>query len=190
MESLKSSNPYDEVLYPGHPFAQTHPDRLATMARLFGMNPAPVERCRVLELGCGDGGNLIPMAYTLRHSQFVGLDLGTRGIAVGQEMIDALALSNVKLQCRDILASGEELGMFDYIISHGVYSWVPPPVQERMLAICGECLNPHGVAYISYAVYPGAHVRTMVAEMLQYHARRFASAQEQIQQAGAMLAFL
>ena len=62
MESSTAQNPYDEVLYPGYPFAQAHPDRLGAMARLFGMNPAPVEACRVLELGCGDGGNLIPMA--------------------------------------------------------------------------------------------------------------------------------
>jgi len=190
MESIKLVNPYDEVLYPGHPFAQCHPDRLSTMARLFGMDPAPIEHCRVLELGCADGGNLIPMAYTLRDSQFVGLDLGARGVAAGRQMIEALGLVNARIECRDILASVEGLGKFDYILAHGVYSWVPPAVQERMLAICGECLNPHGVAYISYAAYPGAHVRAMIGEMLQYHARRFPSPQERIEQARALLSFL
>ena len=190
MNSPLSPNPYDEVLYAGHPFAQTHPDRLATMARLFGMNPAPVDACRVLELGCGDGGNLIPMAYTLPQSEFVGLDLGVRGIAKGQETVNALGLRNMRIECRDILNAGAELGMFDYILAHGVYSWVPAAVQDRILAICSDHLHPQGVAYISYAVYPGAHVRTMMAEMLKYHAHRFRNPEQQIEQAGALLLFL
>ena len=190
MESIESHNPYDEVLYPGYPFPQTHPDRLATIARLFEMNPAPIERCRVLELGCGDGGNLIPMAYTLPGSEFMGLDLGERCVAAGQETISALGLSNVRLVCLDILEAGTDLGQFDYIIAHGVYSWVPPAVQERILAICRENLNPQGAAYVSYNVYPGAHVRNMLAEMLRYHARRFSAPGERIEQAAAMLSFL
>jgi tRNA G46 methylase TrmB len=65
---------YDEVLYPSYTHNQTHPDRLATIATLFGLTPAPVERCRVLELGCGNGSNLVPMAYGLPGSEFVGID--------------------------------------------------------------------------------------------------------------------
>lgn len=82
---------YDEVLYPGYAYRQTHPDRLATMATLFGMTPAPVEGCRVLELGCGEGGNLIPMAFGLPRSQFLGIDLAQRPIQKGQAMVEALA---------------------------------------------------------------------------------------------------
>jgi len=184
------SNPYDEVLYPGHPFNQTHPERLATLASLFGMQPARSVACRVLELGCGDGGNLIPMAYALQGSEFVGLDNGARGVANGQEFAGDLGLSNIRLLCRDILDPLADLGTFDYILAHGVYSWVPPHVADRILAICRENLNPQGVAYISYSAYPGAHIRTMMAEMLQYHARRFESPQQQIGQARAMLRFL
>jgi methyltransferase-like protein/cyclopropane fatty-acyl-phospholipid synthase-like methyltransferase len=154
------------------------------------MNPAPVARCRVLELGCGDGGNLIPIAYTLPESQFLGLDLSERSIAQGQQMIQALALTNISLRRLDILATGPDLGKFDYIVAHGVYSWVPPAVQDRILSVCRENLNSHGVAFISYSVYPGAHVRAMLAEMLQYHASRFAEPQEQVQQAQALLTFL
>lgn len=72
---------YDEVPYESYPFAQTHPDRLATVATLLGLRPAPVEQCRVLELGCAGGGNLIPMALTLPESTFVGIDLSARQIA-------------------------------------------------------------------------------------------------------------
>lgn len=55
-------NTYDEVPYESYPYPQTHPDRIATIATILGISPAPVERCRVLELGCASGGNLIPMA--------------------------------------------------------------------------------------------------------------------------------
>src|SRR5215831_9257249 len=108
------------------------------------MNPAPLDRCRVLELGCGDGGNLIPMAYRLPGSEFVGLDRGERGIEAGRAMARAARVSNIDLRCLDILDTGSELGKFDYIIAHGVYSWVPELVQERLLAICRTHLNPQG----------------------------------------------
>jgi len=182
-------NSYDDILYVGHPFPQTHPDRLATIGRLFGMQPAPIDGCRVLELGCGDGGNLIPMAHTLPGSEFVGIDAGARGIAIGQERAAALGLTNLRLQHLDMLDTGIELGKFDYIVSHGVYSWVPPAVQERMLEICSQNLNPHGIAYISYSAYPGGHIKQMLAEMLQYHARRFSEPRQQIEQARALLLF-
>jgi methyltransferase-like protein/SAM-dependent methyltransferase len=183
------TNPYDEVLYEGLPFEQTHPDRLATIARLFGMTPAPIDACRVLELGCGDGGNLIPLACTLPGSVFVGLDAGGVGIAKGREVVRRLGLSNLELLHLDLLQA-DSLGRFDYIVAHGVYSWTPPAVQERILAICRESLNPQGVAYISYSVYPGAHVSRMIAEMMQDHARRFTDPRQKIEQARAMIAFL
>src|SRR5690349_23180104 len=135
------ANPYDEVLYAGHPFNQTHPERLATVATLFGMRPARSAACRVLELGCADGGNLIPMAYSLRGSDFVGIDNGARGIAKGQALAGELRLPNIRLLCRNILEPLADLGTFDYILAHGVYSWVPPEVADRMLGICRELLN-------------------------------------------------
>src|SRR5260370_21271509 len=109
------STSYDVVPYLGGAFAQTHPDRLATLARLFGMAPAPVERCRVLEIGCGDGGNLIPMAYMLPNSTFAGFDLAETPVAMGQQAVKALGLPNLRLFQADIMEIDAELGEFDYI---------------------------------------------------------------------------
>src|SRR5580765_5612923 len=97
-----SPTAYDNVLYPSHTHSQPHPDRLSTIATLFGMNPAPVEHCRVLELGCGNGGNLIPMAFGLPQSEFVGIDLAARPIAQGVTAIKALGLGNISLRERSI----------------------------------------------------------------------------------------
>src|SRR5438045_9745973 len=86
---------YEQVAYAGFVFPQTHPGRLAVIGALFGMNPAPPERSSVLELGCGDGGNLIPMAYELPGSHFFGLDLSPAAVPRGHEVIAHVGLNNV-----------------------------------------------------------------------------------------------
>src|SRR5262252_5947803 len=141
---------YDEVRYTSRPLAQTHPDRLATLASWFGMRPAAVDRCRVLELGCGTGANLIPMALGLPESSFVGVDLATSAIAEGQAMATALELANIDLRALDVRTIPDQLGAFDYIIAHGLFSWVTHDVQEHILEVCTTRLTPEGVAYISY----------------------------------------
>src|SRR5688572_22135916 len=73
--SGQSSTSYDEVPYINRSFPQTHPDRLATLATLFGVATADIDRARVLELGSASGDNLIPMALALPGSQFLGIDL-------------------------------------------------------------------------------------------------------------------
>lgn len=181
---------YDDVLYASYAFSQTHPDRLATLATLFGMKPTPITRCRVLELGCGDGSNLIPMAYGLPDSKFVGLDLAARPIANGQEMIETLRLKNITLHALDVIQVTPDFGQFDYIIAHGLYSWVPPAVQEKVLAICQENLTPNGVAYVSYNAYPGGHLRQMVRGMMRFHVRHLTDATQQIAQSRTLLKFL
>ncbi|MEZ6091648.1 MAG: class I SAM-dependent methyltransferase [Pirellulaceae bacterium] len=96
----QSINRYDEVPYPGYVHAQTQPDRMAVPAILFGMRPTPVDRCRVLELGCGCGANLIPMAVRSPESHFVGIDLSGRQIDQGQAVVDAMGLDNIELRAQ------------------------------------------------------------------------------------------
>jgi SAM-dependent methyltransferase len=161
---------YDRVPYPGHPFAQTHPDRLATVATLFGLRPAHPASCRLLELGCGDGGNLVPMAYALPDTAFCGVDLSSRAIAHAGQLRDALGLSNVELHRADLTAL-PELGTFDYVVAHGVYSWIAPAARDALLAACRAHLAPGGVAYVSYDVMPGGHVREITRQILRWHLR-------------------
>jgi len=116
---------HDIVKYPSYTHPQTHPERMAVIGALSGLEPAPVTRCRVLELGCGNASNLAPMAWSLPGSQFVGVDLASKPIGQGLEMIQHLGLANVRLVCADVKSVDRGWGEFDYIIAHGLYSWVP-----------------------------------------------------------------
>jgi SAM-dependent methyltransferase len=182
---------YAQVPYPGLAFPQSHPDRLATNARLMGMKPAAPERCRVLELGCGDGGNLIPMAAALEGSEFVGLDLEPSAIARATERAAALGAGNATFAVEDLATlDSEALGRFDYVIAHGVYSWVPRPVAERLLAVCRAVLEKQGVAYVSYNALPGGHLRALVWDAMRFHGREHAEPGDRLGAAREMLAVL
>ncbi len=180
-------NAYDEIPYPGYPSRYSHPDRMAVVGRLLGMKPASAARSRVLELGAGDGGNLIPLAYALPDSEFVGIDLAEAPIERGRALACELGLTNVRLLAMDLCDLGSELGEFDYLIAHGLYSWVPEPVRRRILEIARDHLAPHGIAYINYNAQPGGHVRLMLREMLLYHTRGIEDPREKIAQAQAFL---
>jgi len=186
----KPTTIYDAVAYPGHPYAQTHPDHLAVLAKLHGMTPASADRCRVLELACGDGANLIPMALTLPESEFLGIDLASAPILRGRERIARLGLCNIRLEDMDLVNFAQDAGPFDYVIAHGLYSWVPPSIQAKILEIVEHSLAPQGVAYISYNAMPGGHIRLMMREIMLFHARKFEEPVEKVRQARGLVQML
>lgn len=160
---------YDEVEYPSRAFSQTHPERAAAIGTLFGMNPPAPATCRVLEVGCGTGWNLIPMAAELPHAQFFGFDLADSAIAAARGDAEQLRLSNLRFETMDLMEFPEGAGEFDYIIAHGFYSWVPRPVRRKLLEVCRRHLAPQGLAFISYNAFPYARLRLMWREMMLYH---------------------
>lgn len=181
---------YDAIPYPNLGYSHTHPDHLATLATLLGLNPAPAEKCRVLELGTATGWNIIPFAYMFPESQFVGIDISPVQIREGQTAIQALDLKNIRLEARDILEVTPEFGEFDYIIAHGVYSWVPPAVRDALMRVCKHNLAPNGVAYISYNTFPGSYMTRMVREMMLYHTREATTTFEKAEGARDFMAFV
>ena len=185
-----TASSYDAVPYESFPYSDTHPERLFTVATLFGLTPAPPARCRVLELGCGSGGNLLPMAEGLPDSEFVGIDLSARAAAEGAALVRDLGLPNVRILHAGISDVDAAYGTFDYVIAHGVFSWVPTEVQDKLLEVCGTRLSPNGVAFVSYNTYPGWHMRGMIRDMMRYHALRFPEPEKRIEQARALLDFL
>lgn len=181
---------YDEVPYESHAIANTSPDAMATMGILFGMRPAPVPACRVLELGCAGAGNLVAMAVPLPEARFVGIDASPLQIEAGRALVREVGVGNVELTVGDLMDLPPQLGEFDYIVCHGVYSWVPPRVQEAILEIFARHLAPNGIAYLSYNTYPGCHLRDMAREMMRFHVRAVADPAEKTAQARSFVDFL
>jgi SAM-dependent methyltransferase len=176
---------YDLFEYPGYAYPATHPARLEAIARLFGLRPGPAARSRVLELGCGDGGNLLSLAQALPGARLVGIDAAPSAVERGMRLARAAGLENVELRCMDLeeLPEGGELGeagSFDYILSHGVYSWIPPRVRVALLAGVRRYLAPMGVAYVSYNAYPGSYLRDMARDILGYHVRDIEDSQRKL----------
>ncbi|HWT53057.1 MAG TPA: class I SAM-dependent methyltransferase, partial [Caulobacter sp.] len=184
------NTPYDEVAYPSRPFQQTHPARMALPAALLGLPFAPAATARVLEIGCGEGGNIIPLALSYPEASVVGFDLAETAIAKGRRLVETLDLRNIDLRTLDIAqADPATLGRFDYIIVHGVYSWVPEPVRQATLRLIRDCLTPDGLAFVSYNALPGCHVRLVLREMVLQHLRGVEGVEARLAAARAFLAF-
>lgn len=168
-----------------------NPARMGALGFLFGMRPVPASRCRMLELGCGQGFTLLALAQLFPQSEFIGVDLSQRQVENANRLAAHAGLTNVRFEHRSIMdISLERDGAFDYIASHGVYSWVPSDVREKLLEICGSQLGPQGMAYVSYNTLPGwAHLR-VIREILMYHTQRYEDPLEKYAQAQALVGFL
>lgn len=170
---MDSENEYDRLPYPSATFPQTSPERLSTIATLYGVDAPPTDRCSVLELGCGDGTNLLAQAYAFPGSSFHGIDLSQTHIGDAKRTSEYLGLNNITFQQADILdLSPSELGTYDFIISHGLYSWVPEPVRERVLEIYSAALSANGVGYISFNAFPGCRMRQVLWDAIKPVAAR------------------
>lgn len=185
-ESQAQLAAYDAQPYHGRPCTDSHPSRMAVVAKLAGLKIPDVEHCRVLEIACGDGNNLIAIAESLPGAQCLGIDLSGRHIAMGQAEITALGLKNITLKQADLLAiaPGEAtLGEFDFIIAHGFYSWVPRPVQDRLFAIARRHLARTGVLFVSYNLQPGWRLMQVLRDFLSFHIRGAATPAERLEKA-------
>jgi SAM-dependent methyltransferase len=176
---------YDELPYEGYAYWFTHPDHLWVMGHARGMSPAAPAHARVLELGCGDGGNLLSLATALPDASFVGVDLSAVHIARGEALVAATGLTHVRLLQGDLLAL-PDLGTFDYILAHGVYAWVPPSVRDALLATLARHLAPQGLALVSYNTYPGQHDLEPLRALMRLHTAPLADAQAKVRQARAI----
>jgi methyltransferase-like protein len=181
---------YNVLPYASRPFPQSHPARSAATARLFGLTPPDVKTARVLELGAASGGNLIPLAMQFPDATFVGIDLSEVQVAAGAARIETLKLENISLWRQSILDLSPDDGKFDYIICHGVYSWVPLAVRDAILRVSKENLADNGIAYISYNVFPGWRLRGALRDAMLFHVEGLLHPADKVRAARAFLAQL
>ncbi len=181
---------YDALRYPGQFYPQASPERMATLAMLFGLTPPDVANCRVLELGCGEGANLIPLAEAFPRSRFEGLDLAQTSVLRAKESATKLRLANVDFRVQDVTTFSRESGTYDYIIAHGLYSWVPDEIRHAILEICCRYLAPKGLAYISYNALPGGYLRRYARDIMRFHTRFISDPQQKATEARKAIQFV
>lgn len=162
---------YSELGYKSMPFPYTTPATLEAYAALVGISAPNPKTARVLELGATYGGNIISQALFNPDATFVGIELSQEQVEKGNEVIANAGLTNVSLIQSDIASIGSEIGTFDYIIAHGVYSWVDDDVKDALLRLIDEHLAEDGIAYISYNTYPGWHTMDEVRQLMMFSNR-------------------
>ena len=188
--AISDHNTYDEVPYESYPYALTNPCHLSTLATLFGINAPEVENSRILELGCAAGGNLIPHAVLYPKAHFIGVDLSKVQIDEAKKNVKELGLKNIEFYHCSITDIDNSFGKFDYIICHGVISWVPKTVRDKIFEVCNKNLSPNGIAYISYNTLPGWNMVRTIRDMMMYHSSSFANVRDRIVQSRLLLEFV
>ncbi|WP_167773003.1 class I SAM-dependent methyltransferase [Ramlibacter humi] len=132
------------------PIERSHPDAMALVARLFGLLSAAPATARILEMGCADGGNIVPLAALLPRAQFVGMDTRPNALREAAAFAARVGVRNVTFLPRGLESMPAEIGEFDYIICHEPFSSLPAHVQYLVLQQLKQRLAPNGVGYLSY----------------------------------------
>jgi SAM-dependent methyltransferase len=163
----RNVDPYDQLPYQSLPIEWTAPERLALASLLHGGPRAHLRDYQVLELGCANGANLLPLAYYRPNAHFLGVDGARSAIDLARARRADLGLTNIDFIHSDFISAGNRLnGPFDFIIAHGVFSWVPNEVRDALFELCAQCLRPGGLVYLNYNARPGWNVRGMIRDFL------------------------
>ena len=185
---------YDELPYFSQSFPETNPAKLEAIATFLTLTPPDSKTANVLEIGCSCGGNLFPFALANPNANIVGVDLSGVQINKANNLKNEFGLKNIKFIQADIsklsLNQIGDAGKFDYIICHGVYSWVPDPIKEAILAKIKEFLSPNGIAYVSYNVYPGWKIKDVIRDFLLFGTKNITSEYEKVKKAREPIKFL
>lgn len=165
----KIKESYDSIPYNSKAFMYATASRLESVATLLNLETIDSRKARILELGCSFGGNIISQAMYNEDSYYVGVDLSEVQINEGKKIIEKMQLKNIELYSMDFLNFDyEKFGKFDYVICHGVYSWVPDIVKDKILEIISNVLSDNGLAYVSFNAYPGWKTQSLIRDIMLY----------------------
>lgn len=175
------------VADPG-PIAPGHsPVRLRATAYLYGVETPALEHARVLVIGCGAGEGLLPFALAYPEAQAIGIDPDESRIAQGSTAAQSMGATNLALYVGNATDLGTQLGVFDYIVVSGLYSYLPADAAQAMLQACAALLSQHGVLYLDCHVFPGAKAIEVVRDAIMLHGHAATTDAELQQSARAAL---
>jgi len=150
-------DPIERTDYVDTFFKELSPVWLNYVAALHGVAPRPVDRpFAYIELGCGFGQSAVTHAAANPSGTFYACDINRRHVAAAREYAQALGVTNIEV----VEASFEDLVErdlpdFDFIVLHGVYSWIGDAAKRAVRAFIRRRLKPGGFAYVSYNCLPG-----------------------------------
>jgi SAM-dependent methyltransferase len=108
------------------------------------------------DLGCGQGVTANILAATHPRGTFHGIDAMPAHIDHARRLAAEAAIPNVDFHCVDFATAVDlDLPLFDYIVAHGVYSWVDAANQRALRRFFDRRLKPSGLVYVSYNAMPG-----------------------------------
>lgn len=171
---------YDRVAYAGSASEFMNLRNLEVMGALFGLPTVSPTRCRVLELGCADGTNLLPHAAEFPESKFVGVDLAAEAIDRAKAIAQQAGVENAVFHHANVSDLDASLGKFDYILCPGLFSWVTDDERLEVLRVCHDHLDTGGIAVVSYNTYPGWHLGRGLQDFMNRYARSHQAPSQQV----------
>lgn len=145
----------DADAQPALPIARSHPDVLALVAHLFGHRAPEPRKAAIVELGCADGGNLVPLAALLPEAKFLGMDARPSALQQAEAFAKRVGVRNIRWLARPIDQLPAGIGKFDYVICHEPLTNLRFGVQQLVLSTMKQLLAPKGVGYLSHGCRPG-----------------------------------
>ena len=181
---------YNTFPYDSHAFKWCSPAYIRAAAYLYGVDLPPVQTARVLEIGCAAGGNSLPFAFMYPDAEITAIDISETQIQQGQAIVDRAGLKNISLRTLSMTELPEDFGTFDYVIAHGVLSWIPKIVQPQLFKAIETSLQPNGGAYVSFNTYPGWRARETLRDLMLWHCRGMDDMQDKVDKAREVIPFL
>ena len=142
-------------------YPELMPSRLYWAALLQG-HLTPIKQFRYLDAGCGQGMSLLFAAAAYPDSEFVGIDFMPEHIAHAKRIAREAGLTNVTFLEADFIDLAENANDysvlqqgFDYVVCHGITTWISPVVRTALFKFISHVLGPGGVFYNSYNTLPG-----------------------------------
>lgn len=154
---------YRERGYPPMSHPTTDPAFTGASARLAGLVTPEPRKASIFEIGCATGHNLLPLAARWPEAEIMGCDIAAPAVEEAVRLAKDAGLCNAEFFTADLRELEFSGRTFDYIIAHGVFSWVEDDAKKSLLDFCSRHLSPNGIAVISFNVLAGWEARLHVA---------------------------
>ena len=165
-------------------FRELSPAWLGYVAALRGRPACSFDRpFTYMELGCGLGQSAVVNAGAYPAGEFHACDFNASHVEAGRTYAAAIGVGNVQFhECTFADLLSRDLPEFDFIVLHGVYSWVDTNARRAIREFMRQRLKQNGLAYVSYNCLPGwaveAPLRKLLVELAKAAGREVATPEE------------